>query len=113
MPAAETTLAQVRANIAEIHRTLSALEYLASGTLQKRTKVCGHPRCRCATDPAARHGPYYEWGYLKAGKLRSRSLSSRQAELMRTAIANYRKAKKLLKAWEAQTVRLIELNTPE
>ena len=112
-PAAETTLAQIRANIAEIHQVLSALEYLASGTLLKRTKVCGHPRCRCATDPAARHGPYYEWGYMKAGKLRHRTLSPKQGELMRTAIANHRKVKTLLKAWEVQTLRLIEINAPE
>jgi hypothetical protein len=50
-------------------RTLSAMEYLSSGTLLKRMKVCGNPRCHCAIDPAARHGPYFEWSYLKAGKL--------------------------------------------
>jgi hypothetical protein len=112
-PAGETTLTQIRANIAEIHKALSTVEYLASGTLHKRTKTCGKPHCRCATDPAARHGPYYEWGYIKAGKLCHRSLSPGQADLMRMAIANYRKARKLLKAWEAQTIRLIELNTPD
>jgi hypothetical protein len=32
---------------------------------------------------------------------------------MRLAIANYRKAKKLLRTWEAYTQRLIELNAPE
>jgi hypothetical protein len=32
---------------------------------------------------------------------------------MRLAIANYRKAKKLLRTWEAHTRRLIELNAPE
>jgi hypothetical protein len=31
---------------------------------------------------------------------------------MRLAIANYRKTKKLLKAWEAQTLTLIELEPP-
>lgn len=36
-----------------------------------------------------------------------------KAELMRLALANHRKVKKLLKAWEAQTVRLIERNVPE
>src|ERR1700751_5477611 len=89
----------VKEKIAEIQRTLSAMEYLSSGTLIKRTKVCGNPHCRCASDPAARHGPYYEWSYLKAGKLRHRTLTPAQAELMRLAIANYRKAKKLLRAW--------------
>lgn len=116
MPLAQATgtnLEAIHENIAEIQRTISTLEYLSSGTLLKRTKMCGNPRCRCHGDRDARHGPYYEWGYLKGGKLRHRMLSPKQAELMRLAIANHRKVKKLLKAWEAQTVRLIELNVPE
>jgi hypothetical protein len=76
-------------------RTLSAMEYLSSGTLLKRMKVCGNPRCYCASDPAARHGPYFEWSYLKAGKLHYLTLTPEQAETMRLAIANQRKAKKL------------------
>jgi hypothetical protein len=114
MPIAEDVkLLQIQEKIAEIHRALSQMQYLSSGTLLKRTKVCGNPRCHCATDPAARHGPYYEWSYLKAGTLRHRTLSPEQAGLMRLAIANHRKAKKLLRAWEAQTQRLIDLKTPE
>ncbi len=114
MPAAEDVkLLQIQEKIAEIQRTLSGMRYLSSGTLLKRTKVCGNPRCHCATDPAARHGPYYEWSHLKAGKLRHRTLSPEQAGLMRLAIANHRKVKKLLRAWEVQTQRLIDLNAPE
>src|SRR5258708_33374451 len=75
-------------------------------------KVCGNPRCHCASDPAARHGPYYEWSYLKGRKLRHRTLTSEQADIIRLAIANHRKAKKLLRAWEAQTLHLIELKAP-
>jgi hypothetical protein len=102
-----------RAKIAAIQRTLSDMEYLSSGTLLKRMKVCGNPRCHCASDPAARHGPYYEWSYLKAGKLRHRTLTPEQAEIMRLAIANHRKARKLLRAWEAQTLHLLDLKIPK
>jgi hypothetical protein len=98
-----------QAKIAEIKRSLSALEHLSSGTLLKRMKICGNPGCHCASDPAARHGPYYEWSYLKGGKLRHRTFTPEQADIMRLAIANHRKAKKLLRAWEAQTLHLIEL----
>lgn len=113
MPTADkATTREVKEKIAEIQRALSAMQYLSSGTLLKRTKVCGNPRCRCASNRAARHGPYYEWSYLKAGKLRHRTLTPEQAQLMRLAIANYRKAKKLLRAWEAQTQQLIELKAP-
>ena len=105
--------AQIEEKIAEIQRAIGAMQYLSSGTLLKRTKVCGNPNCHCARDPAARHGPYYEWSYLKGGRLHHRTLTPKQAELMRLAIANYRKAKKLLRTWEAHTQRLIELNAPE
>jgi hypothetical protein len=114
MPADDDTkLLKIQEKIAEIQRALLAMQYLSSGTLLKRTKVCGNPRCHCATDPASRHGPYYEWSHLKAGKLRHRTLSPEQAGLMRLAIANHRKVKKLLRAWEVQTQRLIDLNAPE
>ena len=85
------------------------MKYLSSGTLLKRMKVCGNPRCHCASDPAARHGPYFEWSYLKGGKLHHRTLTPEQADIIRLAIANNRKAKKLLRAWEAQTLNLIEV----
>lgn len=85
------------------------MEYLCSGSLSTRTKLCGNPRCRCRTDRAARHGPYYEWGFIEDGRVRHRTLSPEQAELMRLAIANYRRVKELLKDWEAETLRLIEL----
>lgn len=97
MPTAEDVkLLQIQEKMAEIHQALSGMQYLCSGTLLKRTKVCGNPRCHCATDPAARHGSYYEWSHLKAGKLRHRTLSPEQAELMRLAVANHRKVRKLL-----------------
>lgn len=53
-------------------------------------KVYGNPNCHCARDPAARHGPYYEWSYPKGGRLHHRPLTPKQAELMRQAIPTYR-----------------------
>ena len=54
-----------------------------------------------------------EFALDNGGRVHHRTLTPKQAELMRRAIANYRKAKKLLRAWEAHTQRLIELNAPE
>jgi hypothetical protein len=112
-PSDDEKAAKARAKIAAIQKSIAAMEHLSSGTLLKRMKLCGNPRCHCATDPAARHGPYYEWSYLKGGKLRHRTLTPAQAETMRVAIANYRKTKKLLRVWEAQTLNLIELAPPK
>jgi hypothetical protein len=99
---------RARARIAQIREELSAIELLCSGTLLKRMKTCGSAGCRCAHDPTARHGPYYEWGHMQAGKLVHRVVSAEQAKVLQQAIANYRRLKKLLRGWEAETERLID-----
>jgi hypothetical protein len=101
------------ARIAQIHDRIRAIERLCSGTLLRRTKVCGKPACRCAHDPTARHGPYYEWGRMKGGRLVHRMVSPSQAALLREAIANYRLLRRLLRAWETETVKLIEAETDD
>jgi hypothetical protein len=101
-----------RERIERLRAELAAIDVVCSGTLLKRMKTCGSPGCRCATDPDARHGPYYEWGHMKAGKLLHRLVSPAQAEALRLSIANYRKIKRLLRAWEAETERLIDAEHP-
>jgi len=44
----------------------------------------------------------------KAFGLVHRVVSAEQAEVLREAIANYRRLKKLLKGWESETERLID-----
>ncbi len=103
---------QARQRIARIQVALTAVDYLCSGTLLKRMKVCGKPGCRCAQDPAARHGPYYEWGHMQDGQLVHRRVKPEQAVILRRAIANYRKVKQLLRTWEKETERLIDAEAP-
>ena len=103
---------QARARITRIRATLTAADYLCSGTLLERMKLCGKAGCRCAQDPAARHGPYYEWGHMLAGKLVHRSVTPAQAVILRRALANYRKVKQLLRDWEIETERLIDAEAP-
>lgn len=113
MPAKPATIIkQARQRIARLRGSLGGIDYLCSGTLLKRMKVCGKPGCRCAQDVSARHGPYYEWGHMKGGKLVHRVVSPEQAELLRLAIDNYRNVQKLLLDWEAETERLINAETP-
>jgi hypothetical protein len=90
-----------------LRREIAAIDFLCSGTLATHTMMCGKPTCRCHTDPDARHGPYHIWGHMHDGKLVQRSVSAEQANTLRQAIANYRKVKKLLRAWETETQRLI------
>lgn len=105
-------IAQSRDKIDRIRQALSQIDTVCSGTLLKRMKVCGKPGCRCAHDPLARHGPYYEWGHMKGGVLVHRSVTPRQAQLLQLAIANHRTAKKLMRAWEEETELLIDLQAP-
>jgi hypothetical protein len=108
----QVIIQRARERIARIRETLGGVDYLCSGTLLERMKICGKPGCRCAEDPAARHGPYYEWGHMKGGKLVHRTVSPQQAAILRLAIANYRKVKKLLRSWEVETERLIDAEEP-
>jgi hypothetical protein len=108
----EAAIRNAQERIARIQESIGDIEHLSSGTLLKRMKRCGNPRCACARDPDALHGPYYEWSYMNQGRLRHRTLSPEQAKLMRRAIANHRKVKRLLQLWETYTRRLIELTVP-
>ncbi len=59
-------------------------------------KVCGKPNCRCASDLDARHGPYYEWGFMRDGKLVHRRVPAERADLMQQAIDNSKRVRELL-----------------
>ena len=102
-----TRRARAHQRIAQIRTELGHVEYLSSGTLLRRTKVCGKAGCRCAQDPAARHGPYYEWSRRQGPRLAHTVLTPPQARLLAQAIANYRMVRRLLKRWERDSVRLI------
>lgn len=96
--------AKLRRRTQDLRRRISAMDYLASGTLHSRTKVCGRPNCRCAKDPRARHGPYHEWSRRSEGRLVHRILTAEHAELIARAIANYHELLELVARWEEETV---------
>src|SRR5438067_544447 len=99
---------RARTRIQSIRAAVAGFELLCSGTLSERMMKCGKPNCRCASDPDARHGPYYEWAHMRAGKPTHRYVNQQQALILRQAIDNYRRVKKLLREWEDNTERLID-----
>lgn len=101
-----------RRRIVAIRDRLARIDLVCSGTLTERTKTCGKPNCRCATDPEARHGPYYEWTWREGGKLRHKILSPQQADELRRAIANYRDVQQLLQRWERESAAIILTSVP-
>ena len=107
---------RVRKRTQELRRAISAMDFVVSGTIHKRTKVCGRKNCRCAIDPAARHGPYYEWSRRQEGRLFHSIVTPEQAKVLSRAIQNYRVIKQLLARWEYETAKEVlnpgEENTP-
>lgn len=94
--------------IAQIRDRIGRLDpYVCAGTLLSRTKVCGKPNCRCRRDPAARHGPYFEWTRMENGRFAHKILSPGQARLLARAIKNYRVLQRLLARWERESAQTI------
>ncbi len=98
--------------IARIRRKISDLDFLCSGTLIRRTKKCGRKQCRCARDPKARHGPYYEWSRMENGRLVRTTLSNNEGRELARSIRNYRFVRRLLRLWERATLQAIRSAPP-
>jgi hypothetical protein len=96
-----------------IRAAINALELICPGSLHTRTKTCGQPACRCATDEGARHGPYHEWTRYVDGRLVHRTVTAEQARIIIRAIADYRKAEGLLARWVEESVAEILDTRPE
>ncbi len=94
---------RIRQRTKELRRTINAMDYLASGHIAHRTKLCGRDNCRCAQDPDARHGPYYQWSRRQDGRQVHSTLTAQQAKLLGDAIANLRTIQELLAVWERET----------
>jgi hypothetical protein len=97
--------------IRQIRLDIAALDLVCAGTLLKRWKLCGRPNCRCAQDPLARHGPYYEWSRRHNGRFLHSLLSAQQAELVARAIKNHQRILALLARWRGETTRLLNVQT--
>jgi hypothetical protein len=102
-PLHKTSRNRIRQRTLELRRAISAMDYVASGTLHSRTKVCGRSNCRCADDPNARHGPYHEWSWRTEGRLVHRVITAQQAEIIARAIENHREIRELIALWADET----------
>lgn len=95
--------------IVALQRRIADFDYVCSGNLRQRYAVCGTVNCRCKAQPPEPHGPYYYWSRLLGGKVVQRVLSREQADIVARGIANYRDVRELLRKWEEETVRSIEI----
>lgn len=72
---------------------------------QAQLPLCQRPR-------GAPRSCIYEWAHMRGGKPTHRYVTAQQALILRQAIANYRRVKKLLREWEDNTERLIDAEHP-
>jgi hypothetical protein len=98
--------------IRRLRQAIVAIDLVCAGTVLKRWKLCGRPNCRCAADPTARHGPYYEWSHRQDGRLRHSLLTPQQAQQMARAIKNQRQILALLARWSLETAQAIMRQKP-
>lgn len=98
-----------RERIARIHARLARIECIASGTVTHTVKTCGKPNCRCAKDPSARHGPYYEWSRREGGRQINSLVSPEQARALQKAIRARRQVEDLLTQWKEPSKILMDL----
>lgn len=85
---------------AELQHALQKLQYFCKGTVLERRMKCGQPSCACHTDPAKRHGPYWEWTRKVRGKTVNVRLSSEAGPIYRRASTEHRHLNSLLRQLE-------------
>jgi hypothetical protein len=92
---------QIDQRISTIKKELAGLGPLHPGSISRQYNVCGAPTCRCKTDPANRHGPYYQLSY--AHRRRSTSTFVRESDLaeVQYQLRNYERLRVLVDEWIA------------
>lgn len=76
---------------------LLEIGFIAEGTLSKRFLTCGKASCRCAKDPAARHGPYYQLTWKRNGRTVAQFIPETMAKYYEEWIQNRQELSKRLK----------------
>ena len=108
-PQSSAVLERQTRRFLELKRGLEQLEYFCKGTVLKRMMKCGKANCACASDPAKRHGPYFELTYKANGKTVNLKLSPEEAPLYKAASIRYRKLKTLLRRLEKLSQSILRL----
>src|ERR1700684_2254242 len=97
MPARKTPLLDAQEQrFRQARQELLQLDYFLKGTVLKRLMKCGRPQCACHSDPAKRHGPYFEWTYKVKGKTVNVKLNPQDAPFYKAATKQHRKLKIVL-----------------
>jgi hypothetical protein len=85
---------------AKTRTTFRAVDPVVLAKVEPFAELCAEPEgyeaqadCACRTDPAKRHGPYWEWTYKTQAKTVNVRLSPAAGPIYQTASRHYRKLK--------------------
>jgi hypothetical protein len=106
-PARDSVLQRYQAQFRALRAQLAELGFFCKGTVLERRMTCGKPACACGTEPARRHGPYFEWTYKEAGKTVNVRLTPEAVAAYRAGTAEWRRLRRLLTRLESLSRRAI------
>lgn len=98
-------LAELTKRYRALARQLADVGFVARGSVIRTTTTCSSKGCRCQTDPARRHGPYWQLSRSSGGTTKTRRLSAAEARLYQEWIANRRRTEALLDELEDLSVQ--------
>jgi hypothetical protein len=106
-PARDLVLQRYEAQFRDLRAQLAELSFFCKGTVLERRMTCGKPACACGTEPARRHGPYFEWTYKETGKTVNVRLTPEAVAAYRAGTAEWRRLRRLLTRLESLSRRAI------
>jgi hypothetical protein len=109
--APDPVLQRYAAQFRALRAQLAELGFFCKGTVLARRMTCGKSACACATEPARRHGPYFEWTYKLAGKTVNVRLAPDAVAAYRAGTAEWRRLRVLLTRLENLSRRAIRRQT--
>lgn len=101
-------LERYEAQFEVLRAEVAALGFFCKGTVLARRMRCGKATCACQSDPAHRHGPYFEWSHKVQGKTVSLHLQPEEARIYKEGTAQWRRLRTLLGRMENLSRRAIE-----
>jgi hypothetical protein len=105
--ARDLVLQRYEAQFRALRAQLAELSFFCKGTVLERRTTCGKPACACGTEPARRHGPYFEWTYKETGKTVNVRLTPEAVAAYRAGTAEWRRLRRLLTRLESLSRRAI------
>ena len=108
-PAPSARLAGLEARYRALAAQLGEIGFIARGSVVAAMTTCSSKGCHCRTDPARRHGPYWQLSRSTGGITRTRRLSDAEARLYADWIAERHRAEAILGELETLSVEAAAL----